>query len=392
VLKKAKKLQKELVEIRRKLHQIPEVGFALENTVDTVKEYLKKFGYEPKKCGRAGLIATVGKGEPILLLRADMDALPITEDTGLDFAGKNGNMHACGHDLHTAMLLGAARLLKEEESRLKGEITLVFQPAEEILEGAKDMLKNGLLKTPPKYGALMAHVTTATDMPTGSIVLSKGEYLSPSADYFEIFVQGKGCHGAMPSQGVDAISVAARIVLGLEELTAREITLSERLVLTIGQLSGGNAPNAIADSAVLKGTFRCYGESLRERIKGRVEEIAKSIAKGYRASARVAFTHGCPAFKNNQKLVDGVQKCAVSLLGDERVIITDEGGGGSEDFACISQKVPATMVVLAAGQKGQGYDYPLHHPKACFDENALCVGAALFAEVALNFLAFSDGM
>ena len=387
MLKQAKKLKKELVDWRRKLHQIPETGFGLKQTTALVRRTLVSQGYTVRSCGNSGLVATIGKGEPRLLLRADMDGLPIQEQTGLGYASKNGNMHACGHDFHTAMLLGAAKLLKERESELTSQVTLAFQPAEELLEGAKSMLSAGLLRERHE-AALMLHITTGVDLPTGSVVISNAKQLAPSADYFEIRVQGKGCHGAMPSEGIDALTAAARIVLGLQEIPSRETGLSERALITVGKLSAGNAPNALADSAVIFGTMRCYGEPLRQRIQARMREIAEGIAKSFRATAQVEFTHGCPAFENDTNLAESIYNRAVTLFGKEKVILTGEGGGGSEDFAYISRLLPTTMAVVCAGEKKKGYEYPLHHPKARFDEGALCVGAALFADAALNSLAF----
>ena len=381
-----------MVKARRYLHECAETGFALAQTLAFVREELKKLGYEPQKCGKAGLIATVGKGNRCFLLRADMDALHIPEKSGERFACKNGNMHACGHDLHTAMLLGAARLLKEHEEKLNGQVKLLFQPAEEILEGAKNVVKAGVLENPKVHAAMALHVATGVELATGTAVVASG-VSAPAADYFTIEVQGKGCHGATPWSGVDALTVAARILLALQEIHARELSLAHSAVLTVGTIEGGTAGNAVCDFALLRGTLRAFDEDTRTRIKRRMEEIAKNIANAFRAKAKIVYEGGCPTLVSDQALsafaLDRARKLlgenaafsAVELSGDERA-----KSGGSEDFAYISREVPSVMVSLAAGEKGKGYEYPLHHPQVTFDENALCVGAALYAHIAIEWL------
>ena len=391
VFRQAKDLQEDLVKARRYLHECAETGFALAQTLAFVREELKNLGYEPQKCGKAGLIATVGKGNRCFLLRADMDALHIPEKSGERFACKNGNMHACGHDLHTAMLLGAARLLKEHEEKLNGQVKLLFQPAEEILEGAKNVVKAGVLENPKVHAAMALHVATGVELATGTAVVASG-VSAPAADYFTIEVQGKGCHGATPWSGVDALTVAARILLALQEIHARELSLAHSAVLTVGTIEGGTAGNAVCDFALLRGTLRAFDEDTRTRIKRRMEEIAKNIANAFRAKAKIVYEGGCPTLVSDQALsafaLDRARKLlgenaafsAAELSGDERA-----KSGGSEDFAYISREVPSVMVSLAAGEKGKGYEYPLHHPQVTFDENALCVGAALYAHIAIEW-------
>ncbi len=391
------KLQKEVVAWRRELHENAEVGFELPKTVAFVKKVLRSLGYQPKECGKSGLVATVGKGKRVFLLRADMDALPVLEEGKLSFACKYGNMHACGHDLHTAMLLGAAKLLKEREGELQGQVKLLFQPAEEILEGAKAMLEGGVLEAPKPQAGLMLHVMTATELPTGSVVVATGNS-APSADFFEIAVQGKGCHGSTPWKGVDALLIAARIVLGLEEISAREIPLSTPAVVSVGSLQAGEAGNVIADRAVIKGTFRTYDEGTRAHIRRRIEEVATGIASAYRAEATTTFAGGCPVLRNDGKLARLAKAYAAELLGKDRAFLMDElggearkEGGGSEDFAYIAKELPCVMLALSAGEKGKGYEYPLHHPKAAFDEKALPIGSALYAGIAIKWLAEGEG-
>lgn len=383
-LEESKMLEKEITEYRRYLHQNAEVGFELEKTLEFVKNKLTEFGCEVKPCGKNGIVTVIGdKNNVTVLLRADMDALPIDEETELDFSCDSGNMHACGHDMHTSMLLGAARLLKHHESELKSGVKLMFQPAEEILSGAKNMLENGLLDGENVKCAMMLHVMAGLPLKTGTVIVSSGGVGAPAADYFTINVQGKGCHGSTPQQGVDAINIAAHIVIALQEISARELGVSDEALLTIGCLKAGTAGNVIADTAVLEGTMRAYDDNVREYIKKRLAEICNGIALTFRGKADVTFGSGCPTLLNDGKLSQLIESNTVELLGEECVFNTDSFGtrtnksGGSEDFSYISHQVPSVMVALAAGNSEEGYIYPQHHPKVRFDESVLPIGCAV---------------
>lgn len=385
-----------ITEIRRKLHSMPETEFSTADTSAFAAKTLRKLGIEPKECGKSGITAAIGSGEPVFLLRADMDALPIEEETGLAYAAANGNMHACGHDMHAAMLLGAAKLLKERETELCGTVKLMFQSAEEIFEGAKDMIASGILEDPKPGAGMMIHVMSGVPMPTGNIIVCDGGVSAPGADFFTIRVQGKGCHGSMPHTGIDPITAGAHIVLGLQELQARELSLGDQAVLTIGCIQAGQAPNIIPDTLTLSGSLRTYDEALRSYIKDRIASIAGSIAQAYRASADVKWDRGCPVLQNDSTLSAQSVRWSRALLGENKVMTPSEiaaaSGGkgmrssGSEDFAYISQQIPTIMVSLAAGNPKDGYTYPLHHPKAAFDETALPVGAAVLANTAIRWL------
>lgn len=394
ILDEAKKLQNELVGHRRYLHEHAEVGFDLPKTYDYIKSTLQSYGYTPKRCGKAGLIATVGrKSGKTILLRADIDGLPITEKTGLAYACKNGRMHACGHDLHATMLLGAAKLLKAHEKELKGKVKLLFQPAEELLEGAKDVLEGGLLDEPKPDAAVMLHVLTGVPIPTGTAVVASSGVSAPAADFFHIKVQGKGCHGAAPWNGVDALTVASHILLGLQEISARELPAATPAILTVGTVQSEGADNAIADSAILKGTLRSFDEKVRKMVKKRMEQISKNIAKAFRAKAEITYNGGCPTLINDEKISLFIEETLKKTLGAERVFSSNDLGGdvransgGSEDFAYISHKIPSVMVALGAGQQDKGYPYPLHHPKAAFDEGVLWIGSAIFTLIGCKYL------
>ena len=389
MIEEIKKLQKEIVKNRRYLHKHAEVGFDLENTVSYVWKCLESYGFKPKKCGKSGVTADLGEGDGAVLLRADMDALPIREETGGAFACRNGNMHACGHDLHTAALLGAAKYLKMREKELGGRVRFLFQPAEEILEGAKDAVQAGALKG--VRAAVMLHVLTAVPLKAGTIVVSSGGAGAPAADFFTIQVKGKGCHGSSPQNGVDALTAAAYILLGLQEISAREISVAQPAVLTVGSLLGGKAGNVIADTAELKGTLRAFDEGTRLFVKGRLQEVSEGIAGSFRASAKVRFDSGCPVLFNDENVSKAAERALKKAFGAEWVRTSKEltGGvaarsGGSEDFAYISREVPSVMLALAAGEAREGYEYPLHHPKTAFDESVLWRGSAAYAAFAIE--------
>lgn len=394
ILQQAKALQEEIKSHRLWLHTHAETGFDLTETKPYVKSALMKMGYTVQECGKAGLVTTVGKpGGKVLLLRADMDALPIAEEADVDFACQNGRMHACGHDMHTAMLLGAAKILKAHESELDGIVKLMFQPAEEIFEGSKDMIASGVLENPRPDAALMIHVAAGMPLPAGTVVVSAPGVSAPAADYFTIRVHGKGCHGSAPQNGIDPLTAAAHILIALQEIHARELSASDEAVLTIGTFHAGEAGNVIPDTATMGGTIRTYDEKTRAYLKERMTAIAKNVAEAFRAGADVSFGSGCPTLVNDKGLSEKVTGYLKDLLGANRAFTTAElsggkpaRGGGSEDFAYVSHEVPSLMLALAAGEPSKGYVYTQHHPKVKFDESVLSTGAAVFVDCALQYL------
>ncbi len=399
IKKEADALRETIVSDRQYLHAHAETGFDLHDTLAFVRKQLADMGYTPVDCGKAGLVALAGGKKPgkVFLLRSDMDALPIEEQSGEGFACPNGRMHACGHDMHTAMLLGAARLLKQHEDEIQGTVKLMFQPAEEIFEGSSDMIGAGLLKNPDVDAALMIHVMAGMPFAAGTVIVSPPGVSAPAADYFEIKVQGNGCHGSMPNTGVDPLNAAAHILIALQEIHARELAMNDRAVLTIGTMNAGTAANVIPDTVVMGGSLRTFDEETRAQIKQRMTEIAQGIAAAFRAEAEVVFGSGCPTLVNNAELAACAAAYVKELLGEGRAFSAAElsamGGGqkssgaaGSEDFAYVSQQVPSIMLALAAGQPEKGYRYPQHHPMVRFDEDALSAGSAVYAYTALRWL------
>ena len=404
ILEKAKSMQDDLVAHRRFLHTHPGVGFDLQETYQYVYDQLVQMGYSPNSYGRCGLIASCGHAEKgkTILLRADMDALPMQEEADVDFKSTNGSMHACGHDMHTTMLLGAARILKDMENDLNGRVILLFQPSEETFEGAKDMIDAGVLRDTNPNAALMIHVTAGMPFETGSVIVCDGGVSAPAADYFEVNIQGKGAHGAMPQMGIDPISVAAHIITALQEIHARELSMADEVAITFGSIHAGNASNVIPDTAVLGGTIRTYDEDTRAYVKDRMQEIITGIATSFRATATLNFTSGCPTLVNDAALSKDVTGYMKELLGpymafsqaELTAMAAAQGAGGkkaaksagSEDFAYFSQEVPSIMLAMAAGKASDGHTFPQHHPKVTFDENALAFGTAVFVYNAIKYL------
>ena len=383
-LKEAKALETEFIELRRCLHAHAEVGFSLPYTTGLIFAKLREYGYTPEKCGLAGITATVGKGGKVFLLRADMDGLPMREETGLPFAAHGGNMHACGHDMHTAMLMLAAKLLRAHEAELCGTVKLMFQPAEETLSGAKDMLSAGVLEKPTVGAAFMIHVLLGVNAPVGSVIVPRGGVSAPSADYFDICIKGKACHGASPEKGADALLAAAHVLAALSSLASREAGAGERALLTVGKMAAGSAANVIAGEALLSGTMRTYSAQTRETLKRRIAELSRAVASAFRTEAEVTFGKGTPMLKNDASLSARIGEYCRELLPHEYVLPADilSGVGGSEDFAYIAEKVPSAMVSLSAGAG----EYPLHHPGVCFDESVIHTGGALYAYTAARWL------
>ncbi|MDE7009602.1 MAG: amidohydrolase [Oscillospiraceae bacterium] len=391
-LQDARALSEELIKWRRDLHRHPELSFDLTYTKAYVKERLAEMGCEPVDCGKSGVVVVLGKGGgKTVLIRGDMDALPVQEEADVPYRSEHdGKMHACGHDMHTAMLLGAAKLLKQYEDRLEGQVKLMFQPAEETLGGARDMIANGVLENPKVDAALMLHVVTGTPIPKGALMIPEGGTGSASNDRFIIRVKGKGGHGAMPQLSIDPITAAAHIHLNLQEIHARELTPGEFLVITPGIFQAGTASNIIADTALIEGTIRASAEETSSFAMKRLREIAENTAKVFRAEAEVEFVDHCPAMIADGGLSKAARDYLTELLG-QAVLPPLTGnvnkvGGGSEDFAFVSERVPTISLLLGAGCSSDGCTYPQHHPKALFDDTVLSQGTAAYAYFALRWL------
>ena len=382
---RALELKDETIANRRHIHKNAETGLDLPKTKAYVMEKLTEYGLEPKDCGY-GVTATLGKGGKVLLLRADMDTLPMPGESGEEFACPTGKeAHTCGHDFHAAMLLTAAKMLKEKEDTLEGTIKFMFQPAEETFEGSKNMIENGILENPPVDAALAYHVSPGK-MPVGLFMYNDKDTMMYSVDGFKITIHGKGSHGAYPHVGVDPINIGVHIHLALQELIARESDPTHSCVLTIGQFAGGTAANIIPETAVLQGTIRTNKPEARELLVRRMKEVAEKTAAVYNGTVDIEMISEVPPLICNPKLTDEVVGYMQELGIPGLTPYPGISASASEDFAVIAEKVPSTFMYLSAGYLDERGQYPAHHPKAQFNEDVCPIGAACLAHCASQWL------
>ena len=383
---RAKALREELTQNRRYFHTNAEVGLHMPKAKAYVMKKLKEYGLEPKECGE-GVTAVLGKGGKVILLRADMDALPMSEDSGLPFACTTGEQaHTCGHDFHAAMLLTAAKLLKEDEASLEGTVKFMFQPAEETFEGSRNMIEHGILDDPKPDAALAYHVSPGK-LPIGTYLYNDSGTMMFSVDTFEINIQGKGSHGAYPHLSIDPINIGVHIHLALQELIARESDPSDACLLTIGQFTAGSAANIIPDTAVLKGSMRTNKKDAREKLVRRLKEVSEATAAVYGGSAEVTFTCEVPALVCDGALTKEIAGYMAELTIPNAVGYSGVAASASEDFALIAERIPSAFMYLSAGYADERGDYPAHNPKVQFNEDVLPIGAACLAHSAVRWLA-----
>ena len=385
-IKQAEEIKDELINYRRTIHNNPEVGAVLPETKAYIMNKLKEFGYDPTEICESGIVATIKGNKPgkTFLLRADMDALPMAEATECDFKSSNGCMHSCGHDMHSAMLLGAAKLLKQNQDKIEGTVKLVFQPDEEGFTGAKKMIRAGVLENPKVDAAMAMHVHSGT--PSNIVLYGLGTSIA-GCNRFRIVVKGNGCHGAMPETGVDPINIAAHIYISLQEIISREISATKPAVLTIGKFSGGDAPNIIPGEVIMEGTIRSLDKELGEFIFNRMNEIVTATAKMFRGDAELIELSSVPPLTNNEDLANELGAYVKELIG-EKAVAFQGGGMGSEDFASYSYEVPSVYFMLGAGTKQENplYGEPMHNEKVVFNEDILVTGAAMHTYCAIKWL------
>ena len=386
ILEMAEEIKPALIEWRRRIHENPEVGMDLPKTVGMVERELLEMGYHPQRCG--GGVVAVLEGEfsgKTLLLRADMDALPMKEESGLPFTSKAENAaHTCGHDTHTAMLLGAALMLMKNRNRVRGRVKLMFQPGEEIGKGALTMIEAGLLENPRVDAAMGLHAMVAAGLDSGKIGWYEGPALA-SADIFRIEVVGTGTHGSRPETGVDPINILCHIQNTLQTINSREKLQLEPVVLTVCQIAAGDAPNIVPERGFMTGTIRTYNQELREFVKRRLVEISEGTAKLLRGEAKITFTSGMLPTINNSILCNELAGYFRELVGSEKVV-NIPSQMASEDFSEVMTRVPGAFFRLGMGSLKEGYIYNGHNPKVLFDEDALPAGAAVYAYGALRWL------
>lgn len=379
-LKRAQELEASMKNDRHYLHQNAEVGFDLPITTKYVMDRLQEIGLEPKEICKSGVTALIEGKKPgkTYLLRADMDALSMNEENVLEFASKTNAAHNCGHDMHTAILLGAAQILKENVEELEGNVRLMFQPNEEAFLGSKAMIEAGVLDDVDVASCM--HMML--DYDASNYACAPG-FFSSSCDGFKITVNGKGCHGAMPHLGIDPINVGMSICTAFQQLVSRETPPKETASLTFGQFSGGNTPNIVPDKVVIQGTLRTYNAELRAKLVKRMQTIVKSAGEMYGTTVEYEVLSDVPSIYVNPEMLEEVKTYLSEIegltLANDNFRITP-----SDDMAFISEKVPTVYLLLQARVKDN--PYPHHNPKVLFDESAMTWGAAMHAQCAFEWL------
>ena len=374
---------------RRHLHEHPELGFQEVETARFVADRLRALGVDDIRTGIAQTGATAlirgrqGPGKTVLV-RADMDALPIEEENEVDYRSKQaGVMHACGHDAHTAMLLGVGRLLMERRDRFAGTVKLLFQPAEEGPGGAKPMIEAGVLNDPPVDAVLGMHM--AQEAPLGVIALRAGPAMAAS-DGFTLVIHGKGGHGARPQSTIDPIAVGAQIVVALQTIVSREVDPTESAVVTVGAFRAGEAANVIPDTAELRATVRSFSPDVRQQLARRIEEVVRGIAGAMRAEVDFQYRFGYPPTVNDPVMTDLVRAAATELIGAERVVESPQMMG-AEDFSYFLEQRPGCFFYVGSRNEERGLIWGHHHPRFDIDEEALGVGIATMTAAVQRYLA-----
>ena len=379
----AEQYKEQIIAWRRDIHACPEVAWEETITSDRVAAELQNLGLTVTRLSPSGVIGVLsgeGPGKTVAL-RADMDALAIAEASDLPYKStKPGTMHACGHDGHTAMLLGAAKICSELRHTFCGTIKFLFQPAEEIGLGALKMLEAGIMQDVDAILGL--HLWP--DLPSGKVSLVAGPRMA-SADKLKITVRGKASHGSMPHQGIDAILAASAIIMNLQSVSSREIAPLEPAVVTIGKLAGGTGWNITCDEVTLEGTTRCFSHEVRKVLPAAIERIIKNTAATFRAQAEMEYIAIAPPLINDPQIAQIAASSLHKLYGDG-IAGTIEKVMGGEDFAFLCEKTPGALAFVGIGNKEKRTDYPLHSDKFSIDEDVLTIGAALHAQFALDFL------
>lgn len=375
--------QDEFIQIRRKIHENPELSFQEYDTTKLVQEYLRQLGIEQKPNGDTTGVIGLLKGEkegPVLALRADMDALKLTERSGLPFESKKpGVCHACGHDIHTAVLLGTAKILKSYQKELCGTVKFLFQPAEEGLGGSKTMIANGALENPSVDYILACH--TWPEMPAGSIGVRKGAMLGAS-DTFKIVVQGKGGHAAHPHKGIDPVVIAAHIITQLQTIISRRTSPVDSVVITVGHLEAGTVSNIIPSEAIMEGTVRTQDPDTRKKVAEYIEALAVGTAKAMGGNAQVEYKFGVGPTLNDSVLIDQISEAVIETLGEDHLLQVPVPSMGAEDFAFYLEKVPGALFRLGTYDDSEASKWALHNPGTLFNEEAIPTGiAAMTASV-----------
>ena len=396
----------QLISDRRKFHRHPELAYNEQLTARVIADRLTEYGYEVKVgVGRTGVIgllegaksaagagfeAASAQGETAssnrtLLYRADMDALPIEEENSVDYASQNpGVMHACGHDAHLAIALGVARQMAASRDDFGGNLKFAFQPAEEGGNGAVRMIEDGALESPEVTAAVGLHVWN--NLPVGTVGIYNGALMA-AVDEFELVVQGRGGHGAMPHQTVDAIVTAAQVVTALQTVVSRNVAPLDSAVVTVGKFIAGTAFNVISDAATLRGTVRTFNKATHEQIPEMIERVIRGVCDSMGATYRLDYIRQTPPLVNSQEMCEMVADCAAEVIGRDNVI-TDESVRtmGGEDMSYFLERVPGCYFFLGTRNEARGFTHPHHSPRFDIDESALATGVEIMTRVVRRYL------
>lgn len=391
IIEEAKKIQQEIVNWRREIHNIPETGLEVPLTKEYVEKELKKMGIEYKTYKNcSGISAVIGKKEgKVIALRADMDALPIKEETDLDFKATSGNMHACGHDAHTAMLLGAAKILKENEDMLNGKVKLIFQPGEEGFGGAKVMMDEGVLENPKVDAMIVQHISIAKGLKSGTVLLKEDKVLA-SSDKIYIKIKGRGGHASTPELCVDPIMASVQAINNIYSIVSRELSPTDSVALSISNIKSEQleqaVTNVIPNYVDVMGAIRCLDDNLRDYINERIGQILDSTSLSMRTSYDYKYVYGYPALVNNNEMVKLVEDTCGEILEEGSSVKLPKPAMGSEDAAYYLKEIPGVYFALVVGDLSKEGYYPLHNPKMKIDEDVLYRGTSVLAQSAINYL------
>lgn len=385
----ANNIKDELIQIRRTLHQYPELGFEETNTSKFIKDFLRKEGIQFKEFAGTGVCGIIegtkeGKNNRVIGLRADIDGLPMQDKKVCSYASKvSGKMHACGHDGHTTILLGVAKLLNKNKDKFNGTVKLIFEPAEETTGGARVMIEEGVLTNPTVDVMCGLHVEETLD--AGMIMVKRGT-VNAASNPFNITIKGSGGHGAYPDTAVDPIVMASHVVTSLQSIVSREIKPVNPAVVTIGSIHGGTAQNIIPNEVKLGGIIRTMTNEDREFAKLRLKEIVNGVCTTFRGSAEIEIEESYPCLYNDDNMVKILEDSARNIIGSENVKVQKNPKLGVESFAYFANKVPSVFYFLGIRNEEKGIIHPAHNSLFDIDEEALPIGVAIQCEVAMNYL------
>ena len=387
IVSKSEEIRARLITFRREIHRNPEVSGDEKNSSSFVAGVLEANDIQVKSnVGGYGLVAVLnGDSEgPVIALRADMDALPIDEQTGAEYASTSpGVMHACGHDVHTAILMGAAIVLADMRQSLKGKVMFLFQPAEESISGAKAMIADGLFDGQLPGAVVALHCLP--EMEVGKVGHKPG-IMTAAADSIDIVIKGKSGHASRPHQTVDAVLVSSMVINAIHHIVSRKTNPLHPAVISIGSIYGGSAKNIIADRVEMEGTVRTLDKGLREKMPEIIEDVIKGVTASMGADYEFTYTLECPAIINDPTIDKLVSSCASDIVGKENSIELGEPMMGSEDFALFTEMVPGALFRLGTGNREKGIVASLHNPHFDIDEEAIIIGAKMMSWIATSYL------